>query len=115
MDEAARQVIQDSALELLGLPKVKHAPPYSIEAVATFLTTREPDEGMQVSIGRVLAERAREAIGEHAEGRTPAGIISAEVDSADDADCKDLEGRVGNAFVRGERCYRLVLQVATAD
>jgi hypothetical protein len=116
VDAVTEQTIKDSALGLLGLPVVEHAPA-SIEVVASFLTTREPDAGMQVSIGRVLAERAREVIAEKAEGLewTPEAIISAEVDSSDDADCKDVNNNVGNAFTRGERCYRLVLQVATAD
>lgn len=113
VDGATRQAIKDSALGLLGLPVVERGPD-SIEVVATFLATREPDEGMQVSIGRVLAERARKVMAEKAESRTPAGIISAEVDSSDHAYCEDLQGRVGNSFVRGERCYRIVLEVATA-
>jgi hypothetical protein len=113
MDEATKQTVKDTALALLGLPAVQGAPG-SIEVVATYLATREPEEGMRESIGRVLADRARLAIDEKTDGGAT-GIASARVDFSDDADCEDHSGVVGNAFIRGERCYRLVLQVAVQD
>jgi hypothetical protein len=114
VDEATEQTIRESALRLLGLPEVGRAPG-GIEVVATVLETREPDGGMKVSIGRVLAERARSAMTEKAGDRTPSGVISAEVDSSDHADCEDTQGRQGNAFIRGDRCYRIVLHIALRD
>jgi hypothetical protein len=114
MDEETRQTIAESALGLLGLPSDEPRPG-SIEVVASLLATREPDDGMKVSIGRVLAERARAAIAEQAKGQTPVSFSDATVDWSDDANCKDLQGQVGNAFVRGERCYRMVLHVATVN
>lgn len=119
MDAATGQAIKDSALGLLGLPVVEHAvvehPQDSFKVVANFLTTREPDEAMQASIGRVLAERARPVMVKEAGDRTPAGILRAEVDGSDEATCEDLEGKSASAFERGERCYKLVLEVATED
>lgn len=116
MDAATEQAIKDSALGLLGLPVVEHAPaPKSLKVVANCLATREPDEAMQVSIGRVLAERARKVMIEDVGDRTPASILHAKVEGSDQATCEDLQGESASAFERGERCYRLVLEVATAD
>jgi hypothetical protein len=123
VDEATRHAIRESALRLLGLPEVERQDstepvsrsPDSIEVVATLLATRELDEAMQATVGRVLAERARQVMSEKAGGRNPTAVISAEVDSSDDAECPDLQGDVGNASVRGERCYRIVLEVAASS
>ena len=107
MDDATRQTILESALGLLGLPTIERQQG-GVEVVATVLADREPDEAMRVSIGRVLAERARADLPANA-----SGVVDARVDSSDESDCEDLEGRTGNAFVRGERCYRLILMAVS--
>ena len=107
MDEATKQAIRESALKRLGLPDADRVPD-AIEVAANYLPPKEMEP---TSIGHVLAERARKVLAEKAERRAPVGILNANVDSTDDANCDDIDGMVRTA-ADGERCYRLFLLVA---
>ena len=57
-----------------------------------------------MSLGRVLAERAREQLGD----RAVRGIAEVSLDHSDETECLDLDGRQVSTFERpDERCYRL--------
>jgi hypothetical protein len=102
--------IRDSALSLIGLPSGIGRTKVAISTCV--LSTRDPDEGMRVNIGRVLGERAMTAMSDSLGNRIPVGVVDARVRSSDEASCKDLtEGRVRSAFIEGERCYRLYLRI----
>jgi hypothetical protein len=101
-----RDDVKDAALRLLDLP-VLGPQASTVEVVSTVLGPYEPDEAMRVSLGRVLAERARERWGDE----TPVGLADAQVDYSDEAACEDLQGRQVSSFQVDERCYRLVLLV----
>lgn len=108
--EAVKDDVKNAALHLLNLP-VMGAQAGAMEIVTTLLGPHEPGEATRVSIGRVLAERARERMG----NRTPVGLVDVDVDYSDEADCEDLQGRQVSGFAADERCYRLRLLVVLRE
>ncbi len=110
VEAATREGIRTTALKVLDLPAVADA--HTFEIHVTCLAERAPDAATLEGIGRVLGVRAREAMVEQAGGRTLTGVTVDTVDWSDHADCEDLHGKIGSAFDRGERCYRMVLLVA---
>jgi hypothetical protein len=105
-----REDVKNAALSLLELPVIG-AQADVVEVVATVLGPYEPEEAMRVSLGHVLAERAREGMG----SRTPVGLAGVDVDYSDEADCEDLQGRQVSSFGADERCYRLRLLVVMRE
>ena len=101
---------KDAALGLLELPMVEHHADAE-EVVTTVLGPYHPDEVMPVSLGRILAEKARARMRD----RTPVGLVDARVDHGDDANCEDAQGRQVSGFQAGRRCYRLVLRVVMRE
>jgi hypothetical protein len=107
--------IGEATLRRLDLPTV-HGADESFEVYATVLGPREePLEGpMRESLAEILAGRVRRAIVERAtEGQVPVGITRVRVAHSDEADCEGPEGRQVSAFMAGERCYRIVLGIAS--
>src|SRR5688572_19880770 len=98
------------ALDRLGLAEVRAE--QGIEVVGTVRGPRELDDAARTALGETLASRIRNAIEARSINLADARIASAEIDSSDEADCEDLQGRMGNAFVMGDRCYRLVVRLA---
>jgi hypothetical protein len=114
MDKTAELVIRDSALSVIGLPTTDATSGVAISACV--LAPRDPDEGMQVSIGRMLGERARSAMSETLAGRTPTGISGARLAGSDEASCEDPPGGgVRSAFIEGKRCFRLDLRIVVDE
>lgn len=114
MHEADELVIRDSALSLIGLPTRNAISGVAISACV--MAPRDPDEGMQVRIGRMLGERARSVMSEMLTGRTPTGIIDARIAGSDEASCEDPLGEgVRSAFIEGQRCYRLDLRIVVDE
>jgi hypothetical protein len=103
-------------LSQLSLQRIESGE-WSFEVVATVLGPRdEPlEEPAWRSLAAILAGRVNRAIEEKTpEDRRPIGIASSKVDYSDHANCEHPNGEQVNAFLAGERCYRIVLQVVTA-
>jgi hypothetical protein len=113
MDSAAERAIRDSALSLIGLPNRTAADGVAVSVCV--LADREPDEAMQVTIGRTLAERANAAMAEKLAGRVPTGISDARIAGSDEASCEVRPGEIRSAFIEGGRCYRLDLRVVADE
>jgi hypothetical protein len=91
---------------------------YTFEVVATVPGPKdEPVEGpMRESLASHLAARVEKAIKEKKpDGHIPMGIASSRVDYSDHADCEGAEGQRVNVWLAGERCYRIVLRISTAE
>ena len=106
MDEETQRAILDSALHLLNLPVL--GPQAKTEkVVSTYLAPVEPKEELRVTIGRVLASRARVKMPAAA-----VGIAEMNVDSSDEATCLDANEQNVSTFERPDHdCYRLVLDL----
>ena len=110
--------LQEATLRHLALP-VEYVGKETLETfqvVATALGPRDEEElgqePMRESLAKRLAHRARIEIDARAAGRNVVGIADSECDDSDEADCQDDRGDHVNAFISGQRCYRIVLQVA---
>jgi hypothetical protein len=109
--------LRDATLRRLSLQPIETVG-YTFEVVATILGPRdEPlEEPMRESLASHLAARIERAIREkNPEGHTPVGIASSKVDHSDEADCERAQGEKVNAFMAGERCYRIVVRISTAE
>lgn len=84
-----------------------------LEVVVTVLGPRAVplEEPMRESLAEVLAHRTMPRVQERAGGKEVA-IVSSKCDWSDDADCETAQGETVNAFVAGERCWRIVFQMA---
>lgn len=84
-----------------------------LEVVVTVLGPREVplEEAMRESLAEVLAHHTVQKVKEKTGGREVA-IVSSKCDWSDDADCETAQGGTVNAFMAGERCYRIVFQLA---
>ena len=110
MEEEAKRTILDSALHPLNLP-VLGPRPNTEQVVSTYLAPVEPQEAMQMNIGRVLAFRAREKLPGAA-----VGIAEMKVDSSDEAICLDANEESASTFERPDHeCYRLVLELVIRE
>jgi hypothetical protein len=85
----------------------------TLEVVVTVLGPREIplEEAMRESLAEVLAHRTVQRVMEKTGGREVA-IVSTKCDWSDDADCETAQGETVNAFGAGERCWRIVFQMA---
>jgi hypothetical protein len=112
MNAADNIAIRDSALSSIGLPPGIGRTKVAISTCV--LSARDPDEGMRVNIGRMLAERAITAMSERFGDRIPMGVVDARVRSSDEASCEDFTGAIRSAFIDGDRCYRLYLRICAS-
>lgn len=103
MDDA----LKTAALERLGITEVsgEHGP----ELVATVMAPVNLDDATREVVADALAQRLEEAAQRRSLTARGARVTFAELDSSDHADCEDLEGRMVNAFMSKQRCYRLVV------
>jgi hypothetical protein len=110
--------LREATLRHLALPVeyVGKGTLETFEVVATVLGPRDEEElgeePMRESLANHLAHRARIDIDAKAAGRNVVGIADSECDYSDEADCEGDQGHHVNAFVSGQRCYRIVLQIA---
>jgi hypothetical protein len=113
---ASQLAIRDSALSLIGIPPGNGARGATQTITACVMAVREPDEGARIDIGRQLGEQAKDLMSEELGKRHPTGIVEARLVPSDEASCEDPPGcGVRNAFIEGECCYRLILQVVTDE
>jgi hypothetical protein len=116
LEEEELEKLREATLRHLALGPVEFLEEtIEFEVVATLLGPREEplEEPMRESLASNLAGRATRVISKKAAGR-PVVIVRSKCDYSDHADCEDAAGRQVNAFVAGERCYRIVLRIATA-
>jgi hypothetical protein len=115
--EEELEELREATLRRLSLQRTGTAG-YTFEVVASVPGPKdEPLEGpMRESPASHLAVRVEKALKEKTpEGHTPLGSASSRVDYSDHADCEGAGGQTVNVWLAGERCYRIVLRVATAE
>src|SRR4051812_7456883 len=78
------------------------------ELVATVMAPRTLEDDLQERVARTLADRLEEAAERRGLTVRGADVTGVTLDTSDQADCEDLEGRTVNAFTSGQLCYRLV-------
>jgi len=110
--------LREATLRRLALPidYVGKGTLETFEVIATVLGPLDEEElgeeTMRESLADRRAHRARIDIDTKAAGRNVIGIADSDCDYSDEADCEGDQGGHVNAFVSGQRCYRIVLQVA---
>ena len=116
--ETELERLREATLRHMELPveQSRSGASETFEVVATALGPRDEEElgeePTRESLANHLAQRARIEIETKAAGRDVVGITESKCDYSDEADCESDRGRHVNAFVSGQRCYRIVLQVA---
>jgi hypothetical protein len=73
------------------------------------------DDAGKPAVAKALAERLQRAAQQRSLSTPGARLAFAQVDSSDEADCEDLQGQLVNAFITGQRCYRLTVRLASGS